>query len=48
MPMQLAHGAAGVMVTAFRPILTVIVDDLDVTEDVANASVSWSLTGEER
>lgn len=48
MPVQLAHGAAGVMVTAFRPILTVIVDDLDVTEDVANASVSWSLTGEER
>lgn len=46
-PIQLNHGDEGVLVTAFRPILTIMIDDLDVTEDVKRAAVNWRLIGEE-
>jgi hypothetical protein len=47
MPVALAHGAAGVLVTAFRPVLSIMIDDVDVNEDAAGASVSWTISGEE-
>lgn len=41
------HGTPGIVFTAFRPLLQIMIDDIDVTEDEQNASVSWQLTGEE-
>lgn len=44
---QVAHGTPDILFTAFRPLLTVMIDNIDVTEDEATATVSWTLTGEE-
>lgn len=46
-PVALAHGDPGILVTAFRPVLTIMIDDIQINEDVQNAKVSWSITGEE-
>jgi len=46
-PVRLDHGDAGVLFTAFRPLLQVMVDDVEVIEDEQEASVTWTITGEE-
>ena len=46
-PVQLDHGTPGVIVTAFRPVLMIMIDDVDVTEDAGGSTVSWTITGEE-
>lgn len=46
-PVVLAHGEPGVLATAFRPVLTVMIDEIQINEDVQNAKVSWSISGEE-
>lgn len=46
-PVRLDHGDPGILFTAFRPLLTVMIDDIDVSEDEQDGSVSWTLTGEE-
>lgn len=46
-PVELAAAAPGILFTAYRPIMTLMVDDVSVDEDEMGASVSWTITAEE-
>lgn len=47
-PVLLEPGDDGIIVTAFRPRLTIMLDEVEFTEDEGAASVSWSISGEEQ
>lgn len=47
-PVMLEPGDPDVLFTAFRPKLTVMLDEIEFTEDEGAASVSWSISGEEQ
>lgn len=47
-PVQLKPGDPDIIITAFRPKLTVMLDEIEFTEDEGAASVSWSISGEEQ
>jgi len=46
-PVMLDHGNGGVIFTAFRPRLTIMLDEISVDEDEMAAKVTWSISGEE-
>jgi hypothetical protein len=46
-PVPMEHGDPGVLVTAFRPVLQVMIDNVDISERAGDAKVNWSITGEE-